>query len=281
MAQLVFAQQDMSNTYRKKNDLVVTNNADYQDAGICVGPGGAFNNMRLAYSLPDAAGSITTDTLNIHVEQLYFKNLASATLVPKPYNYVVMDVSGNVKEGFPHYQGDLNSTMKAVQDDVLLLKQTLGLPINQVLSTQTLIGYLSIGLIVLLIILVIVLFVRFSRILPHAIKGGKGSGAVAAAADQATKQAQQAAALSMLQPLPSSFSAPSFSAPSFSAPSFSAPSFSAPSFSAPSYSVPSYSVPSFSAPSFSAPSFSAPSFSAPASYSGSFSGPYSVPSFEP
>ena len=239
--QLVFAQQDLSNSYNKTNDLVVTNNADYQNSGISVGPGGSFNNMRLAYSLPDAAGSITTDTLNIHVEQLYFKNLASATLVPKAYNYVVMDNTGNVKEGFPHYQGDLNATISTVQNDITLLKQTLGLPTNQALSTQSIIGYISIILIIILLILVIVLFIRFRQILPHALKGGKGSAAMSQVATVATNQAQQAAAASILQAANPQVMFPTFSQPiAFTG---NAPPY-APSFT-PSY-IPNFSQPTYS-----------------------------------
>lgn len=173
--QLVFAQQSLatSGSATKRNDLVVHNSSEsYSDSGLVVGPGGAFNNLRLSYSIADSAASVVTDNLNIAVEQLYFKNLASTGLVPKQYNQLAIDpVSGAVKEGPPVFSlGNLNDIVPAIQADINTLKQSLGIEVQQTASLQSILGYVSIALVILLLILVVVLFVRFAKLREAALQ---------------------------------------------------------------------------------------------------------------
>jgi hypothetical protein len=162
--QFVYAQQDILGGTKKTNDLVVVNDADYRDSGICVGPGGPYNNMRLAYSVSDSAGSITTDTLNVNVEQLFFKNLPSAQSIRKSCNYLVADVSGNVKEGYPQFTGDINSEVSTIKDDIILIKQSLGLPIVKTITIESILSYIAIGLCILFLIILIILLIRVHRL---------------------------------------------------------------------------------------------------------------------
>lgn len=162
--QFVYAQQDILGGTTKTNDLVVVNDKDYKDSGICVGPGGPYNNMRLAYSVSEAAGSITTDTLNVNVEQLYFKNLPSAQNIRKSCNYLVADTSGNVKEGYPQFNGDINSEVSTIKDDIILIKQSLGLPVVKTVSIESILSYIAIGLCILFLIILIILLIRMHRL---------------------------------------------------------------------------------------------------------------------
>jgi len=162
--QFVYAQQDILGGTNRTNDLVVVNDADYRDSGICVGPGGPYNNMRLAYSVTDAAGSINTDKLNVNVEQLYFNNLPNAQNSAKPHNYIVSDLSGNIKEGFPMYKGDLNNEVSTIKDDIILIKQNLGLPIVKTISIEGILSYIAIGLSILFLIILIILLFRLHRL---------------------------------------------------------------------------------------------------------------------
>ncbi len=162
--QFVYAQQDILGGTQKTNDLVVVNDADYRDSGICVGPGGALNNMRLAYSVSDSAGSITTDTLNVNVEQLYFKNLPSAQNVSKSCNYLVADASGNVKEGYPQFRGDINGEVNSIKSDIILIKENLGLPVVKTITIESILSYIAIGLCVLFLIILVILLIRLHRL---------------------------------------------------------------------------------------------------------------------
>lgn len=162
--QFVYAQQDILGGTQKTNDLVVVNDADYRDSGICVGPGGSLNNMRLAYSVSDSAGSITTDTLNVNVEQLYFKNLPSAQNIRKSCNYLVADASGNVKEGYPQFAGDINSEVSTIKSDIILIKENLGLPVVKAISIESILSYIAIGLCILFLIILVILLIRLHRL---------------------------------------------------------------------------------------------------------------------
>lgn len=162
--QFVYAQQDILGGTQKTNDLVVVNDADYRDSGICVGPGGALNNMRLAYSVSDSAGSITTDTLNVNVEQLYFKNLPSAQNISKSCNYLVADTSGNVKEGFPQFRGDINSEVSTIKSDIIQIKENLGLPVVKAITIESILSYIAIGLCLLFLIILVILLIRLHRL---------------------------------------------------------------------------------------------------------------------
>jgi len=162
--QFVYAQQDILGGTTKTNDLVVVNDKDYKDSGICVGPGGPFNNMRLSYSVNEAAGNITTDTLNFNVEQLYFKNLPSAQNIRKSCNYLVADLNGNVKEGYPQFTGDINSEVNTIKDDIILIKQSLGLPVVRTTTIESILAYIAIGLCILFFIILVILLIRMHRL---------------------------------------------------------------------------------------------------------------------
>ena len=162
--QFVYAQQDILGGTTKTNDLVVVNDGDYKDSGICVGPGGPYNNMRLAYSVNDGAGSITTDTLNVNVEQLFFKNLPSAQRIGKSCNYLVADNGGNVKEGYPQFIGNINDEVGTLKDDIILIKQSLGLPIVKTASIENILSYIAIGLCILFLIILIILLFRIHNL---------------------------------------------------------------------------------------------------------------------
>jgi hypothetical protein len=162
--QFVYAQQDILGGTKRTNDLVVVNDADYRDSGICVGPGGPYNNMRLAYSVSDGAGSITTDKLNVNVEQLYFNNLPSAQNINKSCNYVVADNSGNVKEGYPMFRGDINQEVNTIKDDIILIKQSLGLPVVQPVTIDMILSYVAIVLCIIFLIILIILLFRIHKL---------------------------------------------------------------------------------------------------------------------
>lgn len=162
--QFVYAQQDILGGTTKTNDLVVVNDKDYKDSGICVGPGGPYNNMRLSYSVSEAAGNITTDTLNVNVEQLYFKNLPSAQNIRKSCNYLVADSSGNVKEGYAQFNGDINTEVNTIKDDIILIKQSLGLPVIKTVSIESILSYIAIGLCILFLIILVILLIRIHRL---------------------------------------------------------------------------------------------------------------------
>jgi hypothetical protein len=162
--QFVYAQQDILGGTKRTNDLVVVNDADYRDSGICVGPGGPYNNMRLSYSVSDSAGTISTDKLNVNVEQLFFNNLPSAQNIRKSCNYLVADDSGNVKQGYPQFTGDINNEVSTIKDDIILIKQNLGLPIVKTVSIESILGYIAIGLCILFLIILVILMIRLHRL---------------------------------------------------------------------------------------------------------------------
>jgi hypothetical protein len=244
--QLVFAQQSLAATggAKQRNDLVVLNSSDFSDSGVVVGQGGNFNNLRLSYSLADSAAKVVTDNLHIAVEQLYFKNISSSVALQKSMNQLVIDPqSGAVREGYPAFAlGNLNDIVPSIQADINVLKQTLGIEVQQTASLQSILGYVSIALVILLLILVVVLFVRFSRLNKDPSPFNAIPSRDAANASQAPQ-------------------APGFNAPAFS-PGFNAPAFS-PGFNA--------AGTPFNAPAFT--DFGAPTGFVPPSFTGMYSMP--------
>jgi len=127
---LVYAQQDLSN---KTNDLLVYNDqADYSDAGLSIGPGGALTNLRMSYNSLQATAHITTDTLSIDAEQVKLPNIQQSSLTQKPYTYVVMDNLGNLKQGYSHYAGDINVAISSINTNITNAEATIQSLTNQI-----------------------------------------------------------------------------------------------------------------------------------------------------
>jgi cell division protein FtsL len=139
---LVYAQQDINS---HTNNLIVLNNNEYIDSGINIGPDGTFNNLRISYNTQAATGKITGDSLSIETTRLAIKNIPDGKLTQKAYKYLLLDdVTGELKIGYTHYPGDLNTNinnlttninnvnneLNNLKNDINNLKNNPGCPIN-------------------------------------------------------------------------------------------------------------------------------------------------------
>ena len=162
MSRLIFGQQDsLSNPTNPANDLVILNDSNFSNSGISIGPGGIFENMRMSYSIPDSMGKIATDNLKLQTSNLYMQGLGDATSTNKQFRYMVLDpLTGKVNQGYSHYQGDLNTDLTVVKNDILLLKQSAGLPVIVPADYSKYVSYASFGLNIIVIIVIIILFIK-------------------------------------------------------------------------------------------------------------------------
>ena len=128
---LVYAQQDLSN---RTNDLLIYNDQqEYSDAGLSIGSGGALTNLRMSYNSLQATAHITTDTLSIDAEQVKLPNIQQSSLTQKPYNYMVVDNLGNLKQGYAQYAGDINLAISSINTNITNAEATILNLTNQML----------------------------------------------------------------------------------------------------------------------------------------------------
>ena len=106
------------NDSKATNNLIIINDGiDYQDSGIIIGANTTNPNLRLSYNTAKATSHITSTTLSIDspfIKMPFLSNANSSV----PYNYLVVDASGNITTGGKQYANDINTILNTIQTNI-------------------------------------------------------------------------------------------------------------------------------------------------------------------
>ena len=61
------------------------------------------------------------------------------------------------------FRGDITGEVSTIKDDIILIKQNLGLPVVKTISIESILSYIAIGFCILVLIILIILLIRIHR----------------------------------------------------------------------------------------------------------------------